>query len=551
MHPVVFFPLLAACASPLARVQRTEPLAGAAGMPAWHASGGDWSIQDGMLRQTANWYSENAWEQTAHAFLASPALSDFSIGFQFRVDPRSRGVSAAQFLFRATDSRTYYLIQFSARAGGVFLVREDHNNHWIAVKRAYGVSMPTGRWHNVHVRAAGQEITVAVDGTEVLAAADGALRAGLVGFGASQAVVAYRDIRLQGETVALTQPWHEIGGKIVKPDAKVICEDAGAGGYEAFPDICRCANGDLLCVMYAGYDHVSFPRQDLPRGARVCAVRSTDEGHTWTPAQIVADTPWDDRDPSVCCLSDGTLICNWFTYYGGFKEPEGDKTFKYKELWLCRSTDNGHTWTQPELIPHLAGAYWACSSPIIELVDGTLLWPVYREYRDPLRNWSAVVRSTDKGKTWSEPYWVDETNDDNDEPAVLQMPDGRVLCLMRANSGDSMWYSWSEDQGLTWTPSQKTGFPGHCPYLFRTEDGILLLGHRLPNTSMHYSLDDGRTWSANVTMDATIGAYPSMVALREGAVLFAYYEEGPGSSIRAQKIRATRDGIVRVPWDED
>ncbi|MGQ9733139.1 MAG: sialidase family protein, partial [Candidatus Zipacnadales bacterium] len=101
------------------------------------------------------------------------------------------------------------------------------------------------------------------------------------------------------------------------PNYKVICEDAGAGGYEAFPDICRCGNGDLLCVFYAGYAHVSFPCEDLPRGARVCSVRSTDEGLTWGPPQVVVDTPWDDRDPSSTCLSNGTLWCKWFTYYGG------------------------------------------------------------------------------------------------------------------------------------------------------------------------------------------------------------------------------------------
>lgn len=31
-----------------------------------------------------------------------------------------------------------------------------------------------------------------------------------------------------------------------------ICTDAGAGGYEAFPDICRLKDGPLMCVCYAG-----------------------------------------------------------------------------------------------------------------------------------------------------------------------------------------------------------------------------------------------------------------------------------------------------------
>jgi sialidase-1 len=338
------------------------------------------------------------------------------------------------------------------------------------------------------------------------------------------------------------------GVKVVTPSYKVICADAGAGGYEAFPDICRCANGDILCVFYAGYGHVSLPNDALPRGARICSVRSTDEGLTWGAAQQVADTPWDDRDPSIACLSDGTLLCNWFTYYGTQEAAEPEKPAKYKELWLARSTDDGHTWAEPHLVPNTAGDHWGCSSPIVELTDGTLLWPIYREYPDPLRNWSAVIRSTDGGQTWSDPTWVDEGNDDNDEPALVELPNGRVLCVMRTSGGDSMWWCVSADKGATWTRSARIGFPGQAPYLFRTSDGLLLLGHRVPGTSLHYSADDGQTWSENVPIDDCIGAYPSMVGLKDGTVLFVYYEEGPGSSIRARRLAATREGVQVLPW---
>ncbi|MGC9319543.1 MAG: sialidase family protein, partial [Armatimonadota bacterium] len=525
------------------------PLESPQALTQWHVAGGDWRIEEGVLRQDSLWASEVTWEATGHIFLKQPALSDFIAHFEFQVDEAQYGVGAPELLFRSTDSRSYYLVQFTTKAGGVYLVRESHDEHWIDVQRAREVPLERGRWHSVQVAALGDTILVFVDGGKVIEAQDGELSAGLVGFGSSQGLVSFRNIGLWGRPAELAQPWQAVEGKVVPPEFRVICEDAGAGGYEAFPDICRCANGDLLCVFYAGYAHVSFPNDDLPQGARVCAVRSSDEGRTWSEPFIVADTDWDDRDPSVMCLSDGTLLCNWFTYYGNFREPEGDTTYRYKELWLSRSTDDGHTWSEPELIPHMAGAYWACSSPIIELSNGELLWPVYREYRDPLRNWSAVIRSADGGRTWGEPEWVDEGNDDNDEPCLWQMPDGRILCVMRTNAGDSMWYSWSEDLGHTWTTSREIGFRGNCPYLLRTDEGVLLLGHRHPQTSLHYSLDDGQTWSENVQLDVTGGAYPSMVQLRDGSVLVVYYEEGPGSSIRAQRIRASQDGIKRLDWE--
>lgn len=540
--------LLASLACAQDQVQLQPSATTEATLDAWTPSGGEWALDQSVLRQEAPWYSENAWEQTAHCFLRQPAFADFTVEFEFRVDPGSSGVGAAQFLFRATDNRTYYLIQFSAAASGVFLVREDPTTHWANIKRAYNVSMPRGKWHTAKVSASGSVLQVFVNGTRVLEATDRALQAGLLGFGSSTTRAQFRNLKVSGETAQLAPPWRNLGGKAVAPDYKVLCQDAGAGGYEAFPDVCRCANGDLLCVFYAGYGHVSFPREDLPKGARVCAVRSSDDGKSWGPAQIVADTPWDDRDPSICCLRDGTLLCNWFTYYGNFRAPEGDKTFRYKELWLAVSTDHGRTWSEPRLIEHMAGAYYGCSSPILELHDGTLLWPVYREYQKPLRNWSAVLRSTDKGLTWSEPNWVDLGNDDNDEPSLIEMPDHRVLCVMRNNNPDSMWYSWSSDGGVTWTKSRKTGFPGNSPYLFRTREGVLLLGHRIPQTALTYSLDDGATWSKPFQMDITGGAYPSMVTLEDGSVLFVYYEEGEGSSIRAQKIRVSAAGIEQLKW---
>ena len=75
------------------------------------------------------------------------------------------------------------------------------------------------------------------------------------------------------------------------------------------------------------------------------------------------------------------------------------------------------------------------------------------------------------------------------------------------------------------------------------------MAHRLPNTSLHYSLDEGKTWSDNVQVDSVIGAYPSMVTLKDGTILIVYYEEGAGSSIRAKRFRATRDGIEWLPLE--
>jgi hypothetical protein len=541
----VILPLALVCAAPSGPL---TPLAAVETLSAWVACGGEWALRDGVLTQADDWVAESHYEQSGHLFLRQPALADLSVGFEFRVDLRSPGVGGAELLFRSTDSRTYYVLQFSTQAGGVLLARASREQFWTDIARAYQVPMPRGEWQAVAVRVEGSEIVVVLNGKEVLRARDGTIPAGLVGFGSSQAIVEFRHLRIEGEAVELQPAWADPGGRAAKPDWAVLCADAGAGGYEAFPDVCRCANGDLLCVFYAGYTHISLPKPELPKGARVCSVRSSDDGRTWGPAQVVADTPWDDRDPSITCLKDGTLVCNWFTYYGDYREPQPGKPTHFKELWLAFSRDHGLSWGEPRQVPVGEQHYWGASSPIVELADGSLLWPIYREYQNPLRVWSAMLRSIDGGQTWSGPHWVDEANPDNDEPAVLELPSGRVLCLMRNNGGDSMWWSESRDRGLTWTPAQTVGFPGHAPYLFRSADGVLLMGHRLPGTSLHWSLDDGRSWDGSLLLDPCIGAYPSLVGLRDGSVLCVYYEEGEGSSIRGQRLRVTRDGVTALPW---
>ncbi len=302
-----------------------------------------------------------------------------------------------------------------------------------------------------------------------------------------------------------------------------IVSDAGAGGYQAFPDVCRLKNGDLFCVFYAGYSHVSHPTEKLPKGGRICAARSADDGKTWSAPQTIIDTPDDDRDPSVCCLPDGTLLCNFFTY---------DRNAS-PDTCVSRSTDSGVTWSEPApILP----AY-ATSSPIRRLRSGRLLLPVYFATANGKRSYAAVCHSDDKGVTWSSPHPIGlKAGLTLDETDTYERKDGTLLAVMR----EVMASSESRDRGVTWSPVRDLGFKGHCPYMLMTKQGVLLMAHRLPQTSLHYSTDEGRTWHGPITIDNVIGAYPSLVQLRNGHVLCVYYEEGPNSAIRSTEITVNR-----------
>lgn len=333
-------------------------------------------------------------------------------------------------------------------------------------------------------------------------------------------------------SLAQEEPRPLIAGK----EFVYVCRDAGAGAYEAFPDVCRLADGRLFAVFYAGYGHVAMPNENLPRGGRVSGCYSSDEGKTWTDAQVVFDGPDDDRDPSVTQLSDGRLICVFFTL-----RPKGEG-YRGIGTWMVESSDAGQTWTGLRPV----SPYYA-SAPARELADGRLVLGLYMETGDDA--FGAVTISTDKGATWSPP--VDIPNGGlrlDAETDTIALNDGRLYAAQRT-SKESMRFSTSSDGGQTWSVSEPMGFPGHCPYLYRSPEGIIVIAHRLPNTSIHYSLDECATWSENIQVDTVGGAYPSMVTLNDGATLIVYYEEGEGSSIRARKFRATPEGIQWLDWE--
>lgn len=328
------------------------------------------------------------------------------------------------------------------------------------------------------------------------------------------------------------------GQSDLRPDDFVyVCRDAGAGGYEAFPDVCRLRDGRLVAVFYAGYGHVSLPEERLPKGGRICYSLSIDEGQTWSDARLLYDGPDDDRDPSIVHLSNGSLICNFFSLRKREMIKKREAAWTGLGSWMVVSKDLGKTWSGPTQI----SKDYYCSAPLRELPDGRLILGLYRQTGKISHG--AVIISEDEGKTWGSPIDIDNGGYKLDaETDVILLKDGSLYAVQREPK-TTMCSSISKDGGKTWSVSRPLGFPGHCPYLLRTPDDIILLAHRLPQTSLHYSLDEAKTWSANVLVDDVGGAYPSMVNLKDGSVLIVYYEEGEGSNIRARRFKATKVGI--------
>ncbi len=322
-----------------------------------------------------------------------------------------------------------------------------------------------------------------------------------------------------------------ISGALAAP--RIISQGPAAGTYQAFPDVCRLQNGDLFCVFYAGYAHVSLPKEGWEKGGRVCAVRSSDDGKTWSAPVVIYDGPDDDRDPHVAQMRDGAIVVSFFPY-----RKSGDARADY-ETSLIESRDGGKTWSSAHRV---LAVKWACSAPVREMPDGTRLLGVYHE--EGKTAYGGVLRSTDQGKTWSDPIAIhpDSGVRLDAETDLILLKNGTLYAALRGDTVN-MHFATSADLGRTWSKVKDIGFKGHCPHFTRLSNGTILLTHRLPQTALHLSTDDTATWSGPHQIDDKIGAYASTVELKDGTVLIVYYEEGANSAIRTRHFKVSKDGI--------
>lgn len=528
--------MLAICAAMLATagagaIELTESFDGPDLPAGWLTDVDSWTIEQGALRQT------NAGLRQAYAFWPR-RFADVAIEVRFFIHPdNAGGVQAPGIIYRAVDEQSYYYIHFDRKNSQVVWVRSTPAGEWAEARRHRPITISAGEWHAARVEAEGDRHRVYLDGKLLFTETDATITEGVIGLRTGQGDISFDDLRVTGEPGDVVSDFH-----VTRVPYVTVCADGGGpGAYEAFPDVCLTRDGTLLCVFYAGYGHVSFPREDLPQGGFIGMVRSTDFGRTWSAAEVVVDTPIDDRDPSITELSNGDLLVTYMSY-----SKERAPTH---EVYTVRSGDGGATWGEPQRIELPWNGAQGVSEPVTELADGTLLLPVYGYERtdEGVRGPCAVLRSHDLGHSWPEMTVLQPVGGGRlEEPTIEPLSDGRILMLIRPK----MLWSESSDGGVTWSEPQPLGIEGHAAYQLLTSTGVLVAGFRHPptrSTAVAWSTDLGRTWRGPQTIDRVVGGYPSLVELPDGRVFMVYYTEGPGSDIRGVYLRVTAEGVQVVP----
>ncbi len=147
------------------------------------------------------------------------------------------------------------------------------------------------------------------------------------------------------------------------------------------------------------------------------------------------------------------------------------------DVWGVRSADGGRTWGEPYLVQE---GYCGAMQDIIQTRDGRIVAALQHLLYNPGRHAVRTFVSDDDGLAWRGGNILDMGgrghHDGGFEPTLVELTDGRVWMLIRTNL-DKFWSAYSYDGGLYWrelAPSDidASSSPGH---MIRLDSGRLAL----------------------------------------------------------------------------
>jgi len=214
-------------------------------------------------------------------------------------------------------------------------------------------------------------------------------------------------------------------------------------------NITPLANGDLLCVWFAGTQEgipdISIYMSRLKQGQA-----------KWSEAvKLSDDSTRSEQNPLLFPAPDGKL---WLLYTA---QKSGNQD---TAIVRCRiSTDDGYSWGPIQTLFDTPGTF--IRQPIVVLDNREWLAPIFYCKVTPGKKWvgdddtSAVKISADSGKTWTE-YPVPQSTGCV-HMNIEKLPDGSLLSVYRSRWADNVYMSRSQDNGRTWTAPVPTALPNN------------------------------------------------------------------------------------------
>lgn len=243
-------------------------------------------------------------------------------------------------------------------------------------------------------------------------------------------------------------------------------------GDSAFPQATLLGDGTLLCSFSDAGGQFATGGTGMARSV---------DGRVWTAAGTLLAAVADPVTTNFLKVSRSASSGTVFAYGSRAHQPPGvrfdDRRY---EAIICRSTDDGHTWSAPAVVPFPTAAL-EVSHGVLPLPSGRLLAPTATTEPGALGAQVLLAISDDDGLTW--PRHVVALQDPHGELGFLEqkltlLPDGRILATAWTVTLDDVTdranhWAISDDDGETWTE------PAPMPVNGQTLSVVPLDGDRL------------------------------------------------------------------------